>query len=78
MVNLTAKYHNPKEPFGDRWTQICQAAFDDIINKLTSSPVLGFADPNLPYTLHTDAGTTGLGATLYQEQDGIPNVNPVT
>lgn len=74
VVNLTAKYHNPKEPFGDRWTQICQAAFDDIISKLTSSPVLGFADPNLPYTLHTDASTTGLGAALYQEQDGKTHV----
>ncbi len=33
-------------------------------------PVLGFANPILPYTLHTDASTTGSGAALYQEQDG--------
>ncbi len=37
-------------------------------------PVLGFANPKLPYTLHTDASTTGLGAALYQEQDGQSRV----
>lgn len=64
------KYFHPKEPFADRWTSACQQAFENIIDKLTSAPVLGFANPKLPYTLHTDASTTGLGAALYQEQDG--------
>lgn len=32
--------------------------------------MLGFADPKLPYILHTDASTIGLGAALYQLQDG--------
>lgn len=64
------KYHNPKEPFGERWTQACQKSFEEIIEKLTSSPVLGFANPEIPYVIHTDASTTGLGAALYQEQDG--------
>ena len=63
-------YHNPKEPFGNRWTPKCKQAFETIIQKLTSDPVLGFANPKLPYILQTDASTTGLGAALYQEQDG--------
>ncbi|KAL3967235.1 hypothetical protein ACER0C_029268 [Sarotherodon galilaeus] len=63
-------YLNPKEPFGGRWTQICQQAFESIIDRLTSAPVLAFADPRKPYILHTDASATGLGAVLYQEQDG--------
>lgn len=66
----TSKYLNPREPFADRWTPVCQSAFECIKEKLTSSPVLGFADPKLQYALHTDASTTGLGAALYQEQDG--------
>lgn len=39
-----------------------------LIDKLTSAPVLAFADPKLPYVLHTDACCEGLGAALYQEQ----------
>lgn len=45
-------------------------AFNTIIEKLTSSPVLGFANPQLYYVLHTDASTDGLVAALYQEQEG--------
>lgn len=64
------KYHNPKDAYGDRWTTECQIAFETVISKLTTAPVLGFADPKLPYILHTDASTVGLGAALYQEQQG--------
>lgn len=64
------KYLDPKQPFGERWSDACQQAFEGIIEKLTSAPVLGYADPKLPYFLHTDASTTGLGAALYQEQGG--------
>lgn len=63
-------YLSPKVPFGGRWTESCQQAFDTLIEKLTTAPVLGFADPTLPYELHTDASTTGLGAALYQQQEG--------
>lgn len=66
----SGQYYHPKEPFLDRWTPACQQAFEMIIDKLTTSPVLAFADPTLPYILHTDASSTGLGAALYQEQEG--------
>ncbi len=65
-------YLDPKEPFGGRWTDDCQQAFETLIVKLTKAPV--FADPGLTYVLHTDASTTGLGAALYQEQDGALRV----
>ena len=62
---------NPTEPFGSAWTPECQHAFDTLIEKLTTSPVLGFVDYNKPFVLHTDASGTGLGAALYQEgEDG--------
>lgn len=58
----TGKYHNPKDFFSDGWTTECQEAFDIVIDKLTTAPVLGFADPKLPYILKTDARNVGLGA----------------
>lgn len=58
------------QPFGKRWNQGCQQAFATLIEQFSSTPVLRFAGPALPYILHTDASTTGLGAALYQEQDG--------
>lgn len=68
------KYYNPKDLFGDRWTPACQVAFNTIIEKLTTAPILGFANPKLPYILHTDASISGLGAALYQEQEGQKRV----
>ena len=35
-----------------------------------STPNLAFADFNMPFKLHTNATAIGLGAVLYQEQDG--------
>lgn len=63
-------YYDPKEKLGGRWDASCQQAFETIVEKLTTAPVLGYADPRLPYVLHTDASTIGLGAALYQEQEG--------
>lgn len=61
---------NCRVPFGDKWTPECDLAFRVLVEKLTSAPILAFADPKLPYVLHTDASGEGLGAALYQEQGG--------
>ncbi|KAK7893154.1 hypothetical protein WMY93_022306 [Mugilogobius chulae] len=61
---------SPRTPFGAEWSSECESSFRTLIEKLTSAPVLAFANPKLPYVLHTDACCEGLGAALYQEQDG--------
>ncbi|KAM9741692.1 uncharacterized protein ACNS7B_012695 isoform 1-T1 [Menidia menidia] len=70
LKNPEGKYSDPKQSFGDKWTSHQQIAFETVISKLTTAPVLGFANSQLPYILHTDASTIGLGAVLYQEQEG--------
>jgi hypothetical protein len=61
---------SPNTPFGEAWTTGCQEAFNALIAKLTSAPVLAYVDYALPFVLHTDASTLGLGAALYQEREG--------
>ncbi len=66
-----SRWKRPKSPsLTSIWSSSCQEAFELIIEKLTSASVLGFADWRLPHVVHTDASTTGLGAVLYQVQEG--------
>ena len=57
-----------------KWTHECQEAFEELIRRLTSPPVLAFADFAQPFIVHTDASLDGLGAILYQEQAGHKRV----
>ena len=43
-----------------QWTPTCQVAFETVISKLTSLPVLAYPDFSLPFTLHTDASRKAL------------------
>ena len=42
--------------------------------KLSTPPVLAYADFSKPFVIHTDASREGLGAVLYQEHNGIERV----
>lgn len=57
-----------------RWDKEQQDAFENLKKLLTTPPILGFADYELPFELHTDASKLGLGAVLYQEQHGYKRV----
>ncbi|XP_042338496.1 uncharacterized protein LOC121939556, partial [Plectropomus leopardus] len=57
------------------WTQECQRTFEALKLKLTTAPVLAYADFSLPFILEVDASHSGLGAVLSQEQDG--KVGPI-
>lgn len=61
-----------KTPF--EWAETQQESFDTLREKLMNPPVLAYADYRLPFKLHTDASATGLGAVLYQHQDGHDRV----
>ena len=50
------------------WSPECQEAFDRLKILLTTSLITAFPDFNLPFRLHTDASTAGLGAILAQGQ----------
>ena len=41
---------------------------------MSTPPILGFANYDLPFELHVDACQTGLGAVLYQHQNGHDRV----
>ncbi|XP_023201986.1 uncharacterized protein LOC111610961 [Xiphophorus maculatus] len=52
------------------WTKEHQQVLEQLIDRLTKPPVLAYPDFDRPFTLHTDASQKGLGAVLYQVQDG--------
>ena len=57
-----------------RWTYDCRKAFELLISKLTQPPILAYPDFAEPFILHIDASGSGLGAALYQTQDGKQRV----
>ena len=57
-----------------QWGDSQQYAFDTLKEKLSSPPVLAYADFSKPFIVHTDASSEGLGAVLYQEQEGKERV----
>lgn len=74
----TVKKHRRKKkgnlPVKWQWTERQEEAFQAVKSKLLEPPVLGFANYKLPFILHTDASSVGLGAVLYQVQDGKKRV----
>ncbi|RXN11700.1 Retrovirus-related Pol poly from transposon [Labeo rohita] len=52
------------------WLELHQQRLEKLIDCLTEPPILGFPDFSKPFILHTDASNLGLGAVLYQRQEG--------
>lgn len=63
-----------KKPTAWRWGDEESKAFECIKEKLMSPPILAYADFDQPFILHTDASSNGLGAVLYQRQNGEKRV----
>ena len=52
------------------WSDAADTAFEQLKAMCVSTPILAYPNCQLPFTLHTDSSTDGLGAVLYQKQDG--------
>ena len=63
-----------KKRFEVCWGPKQQEAFETLQRFCTESPILVYADFKAPFVLHTDASGDGLGAVLYQVQDGQKRV----
>lgn len=53
-----------------QWREEHQRALGKLIHILSNPPVLAYPNFELPFVLHTDASEQGLGAVLYQRQEG--------
>ena len=53
------------------WTEEHQLVLENLIQQLTSPPVMANSDFKEPFILHTDASKAGLGGVIYQKQVGI-------
>ena len=52
------------------WKDDHQLILDKLLTYLTEPPILAYPDFDLPFILHTDASSTGLGCGLFQIQHG--------
>lgn len=69
------KGKTPPVPLASAWDEGCEQAFRSLKERLTSAPVLAYADFKKPFILEVDASHGGLGAVLSQEHEG--KVRPV-
>ena len=63
-----------KKKFKVYWGPEQQEAFETLQKLCTESPILAYADFKAPFVFHTDTSGDGLGAVLYQVQDGQKRV----
>ena len=53
-----------------RWTETHRQSLNELIGYLTAPPIMAYPDYEKPFIVHTDACKDGLGAVLYQRQEG--------
>ena len=56
------------------WGEEEQKAFDTLKSLCCQAPILAYPNYKLPFILHTDSSLEGLGAVLYQIQNGVKRV----
>ncbi len=57
-----------------QWSEKHEQALSKLIDCISSPPILAFPNYSSPFIVHTDASQSGLGAVLYQHQEGVLRV----
>jgi hypothetical protein len=57
-----------------RWTDVCQKAFEQLKEALTTAPLLAYPQIGAEFILDTDASDSSVGAVLSQKQEGEERV----
>ena len=79
LNDLMPSTHKPKKKGKTsqtewKWTDRQEESFQYLKSAIAKPPVLGYPNFDKPFELHTDASAAGLGAILYQQQDGEKRV----
>ena len=57
-----------------QWSEKHEQALSKLVDCISSPPILAFPNYSSPFIVHTDASQSGLGAVLYQHQEGVLRV----
>ena len=74
LYKLISREKTAKKQNSIKWDSECQEAFDKLKELCTSTPILAYAKFEKPFKLHTDVSVLGLGAVLFQVEDGVEKV----
>ena len=74
LYNLISGDNAKRRTNSVEWSHAAAEAFQTLIDRCTHAPILAYADFSLPFELHIDASGIGLGALLYQTQEGKKRV----
>ena len=74
LLTTTGKDGQPPSKTPIHWRREQQLALEELVEHLSNPPIMAYPDFSKAFTLHTDASKDGLGAVLYQNQDGVMRV----
>ena len=74
LLTTTGKYGQPPSKTPIHWRTEQQLALEELVEHLSNPPIMAYPNFSKVFTLHTDASKDGLGAVLYQNQDGVMRV----
>ena len=71
-ITKSSQKQNSRDPIV--WTEIHQKVLEEMIDYLKSPEIIAYPDFEQPFFMTCDASNQGLGAVLYQTQEGVDRV----